>query len=288
MSVNYCRIWVILWVLFFSSIHYLMAENSFQPQGQAIDSFIRYIPQRDAETMSGEIAIVEADSEYSDEFLVCDKLPLKFSLAQGYIGIENSTAVELPAHLASLSTDFETTLPFFRIQNTYIRFGLSPSFFGDDYSFDTLDFRLPFRSFIIYLADDKLTLLAGVAVYPDFEREVYPILGFIYKANDKLTFNIVPKKPNISCKLNDKVTAFAEGGASFTEYEVKKDDLESAVLRYRELHLGGGVKYKFNEFIQGSVSLGRIFNRSLKYRDSLGKVNIKDGAYVELRLEIRI
>lgn len=266
----------------------LYAEEEAGKAMHSLDSYARFMPSRKAEAMPGKIEIIETDSEYACEFKALEKLPVKISLGQKYIGIKNSTAIDLPAHLVGLSTDLETTLPFFRMRNTYIRFGLSPAFFGDDYSFEASDFRLPFRSFLIYLPDDKLTLLAGVAVYPDFEREVYPILGFIYKANDKLTFNMVPKRPNISYKLNENLTLFAEGGNSFTEHEVKKDNLKSAVLRYRELHLGAGVRYKFNEFIQGSASAGGMFNRSLKYRDSLGKVNIKDGAYVEARLEIGI
>jgi hypothetical protein len=266
----------------------LYAENETDSVTHSIDSYVRFMPSRKAEAMPGKIEVIEADSEYSCEFRAFGKLPVKFSLGQKYIGIENSTAVELPSRLVSLGTDFSTTLFFFGIRDAYIRFGASPSFFGDDYSFEASDFRLPFRSFLIFLPNDKLILLAGVAVYPDFEREVYPILGFIYKANERLTFNMAPKRPNVSYKLNEKLTVFAEGVSSFAEYEVKKDTLKNAVLRYRELHLGAGVRCRFNEFIQGSVSAGGMFNRSLKYRDSLGKVNIKDGAYAEFRLEMRI
>jgi hypothetical protein len=253
------------------------------------DSYFRYMPSRKVDSQSGKIGIMEADSEYSYEFKAFDKLPVKFSLDNKYIGIENTTGVELPAHLVGLTGDIETTLPFFNLDKTYLRLGVSPSFYGEDWDFETSQFRIPSRYFLIHSPNDRWTFIAGIAVYPDFEREVWPILGFIYKANDKLTFNIVPKRPTISYILNDRITLFAEGGASFnSEFEVTKDNLKNVVLRYQERHLGAGIKYKVNKFIQSSISAGGAFNRSLKYRDSLGKVEIKDGAYAEFRLEIRI
>jgi len=252
------------------------------------DSYFRYMPSREADAQSGKIGIMEADSEYSYEFKAFEKLPVKLSLDNRYIGIENTTGVELPAHLVGLATDIETTLPFFNVDKTYLRLGVSPSFYGEDWDFEASQFRIPSRYFLIHSPNDQWTFIAGVAVYPDFENEVWPILGFIYKPDDKLTFNIVPKRPNISYLLNEKVTLFAEGGNSFGEYEVAKDNLKNVVLQYKEMHIGAGLKYKINRCVQASFSAGGMFNRSLKYRDSLGKVEIKDGAYVEFRLEARI
>ncbi len=286
----------------------IIAENQ-------IDSYFRYIPSRSVDAQSGKVEISEADTEYSYEFKAFDKLPIKLSLDNKYIGIENTTTVKLPAHLVGLTTDIETTLPLFMVQEsikhfpiplrkllkviaegdfldvdkTYLCLGMSPSFYGDDWSFRTSGFRLPSRTYLIYQPTEKWTFLAGVAFYPDFENEVLPILGFIYKPNDKLTFEIVPKRPNISYILNDKTTLFAEGGSTFSEFEVSKDNLKNVVLRYKETHLGCGIKYKFNKFIESSISAGGVFGRSLKYRDdSLGEVDIKNGVYTELRLEIKI
>jgi hypothetical protein len=216
-----------------------------------------------------------------------DKLPLKFSLAPQYIGIENTTEVELPSNLTGLTTDIETTLPFFNFDKTYLRLGISPSFYGEDWDFETSNFRIPMRYFLIHQPNAQWTLMAGVAVYPDFQTELLPILGFIYQPNDKLIFRIVPKRPNVSYLLNARVTLFVEGGSSLnSEFEVTKDNLKNVVLRYKQMRLGSGVKLKLNKFIQSSLSAGAVFNRTLKYRDSLGKVNLKDGFYTEFRIEV--
>jgi len=266
------------------AVNIVQAED--EPQHN-LDAYLRYIPSRSAKTISGKVEIIESEAEYSYQFKVFDKLPVKFSLTPQYIGIENTTEVELPSNLTGLTTDIEVTLPFFNFYETYLRLGVSPSFYGDDWDFETSDFRIPMRYFLIHRPNDQWTFIAGVAIYPDFESEVLPILGFIYKPNNKLTFNIIPKRPNISYLVNDQLTLFAEGGGSTnSEFEVTKDNLKNVVLRYKEMRLGSGVKFKFNEYIQSSISAGAVFNRTLKYRDSLGKVNLKDGLYTEFRIEI--
>lgn len=252
-----------------------------------VDSYFRYLPSRKADAMAGKVKILEAGSGYSRDTKVFNKLPLVFSLENKYIGIENSTAVELPAHLVKLAADLETTLPFFKASNTYIRFGISPSFYGDDWDFSSSSFRLPLRAFIIYQASPKWTYICGIALYPEFQHEVLPILGFIYKPSEKLTFDITPRRPNITYSFNDRTALFLEGGSSFDEYEVTKDNLKNVVLRYREIRLAAGIDHKFNKFIRGYVSLGASFNRYLSYKDSLGKVGIENGLYTQARLEIK-
>jgi hypothetical protein len=123
---------------------------------------------------------------------------------------------------------------------------------------------------------------------PGYEEQLAPIAGVIYKPNDKLTFNLVPTRPTITYALNDKVTLFGEGGLSGGEFKITKDDLKGLTLAYNEIHMGGGIQYKINKFIQSSLSVGGMFDRSLKYRDSLGKVTIKDGLYTEFRVEINM
>lgn len=251
------------------------------------DTYLRYMPSRSVEAMPGDVEIFETLSEYSHEVKLFDKLPVKFSLENQYIGIEDTVGVELPAHLIGLAVGIETTLPFFNFDEIYLRIGFKPSFYTDDWDFEASALRLPSRFFIIRWPNTKWTFLAGLAIYPDFENEILPILGFIYKPNDKLTFEITPQRPNISYLVNDKVLLFAEAaGALNSEFEVSRGGSENVVLKYKQMHLGAGAKLKLNKFIQSSVTAGAVFNRSLKYRDNQGKVNIKDGLYTEFRLEI--
>ena len=255
----------------------------------SVYSYFRYMPKRSVDAQPGDVKIVESGIEYLYEFKAFGKLPVALALDNSYMGIEDSVAnVELPAHLSGLSAGVETTVPFFHFNKTYFRVRLSPSFFGEDLDFSSSAFRLLSRYYIIYQPQKKWTFLYGIAVYPDFEYEALPIIGLIYKPNDKLAFNLIPTRPNITYAFTDRLSVFADGSAALDEYEVTRNNQEGVVLRYRERRMGGGVKFKINEYVQASLSGGGVFNRRFKYRDSQGKVSVKDGAYGEFRLEMKI
>lgn len=279
---------LIIFTVFISSFNSLYANEPASVTGK-VDSFYRFFPSRKVSAMSGGIEVREAGAEYCYEFKAYEKLPLKLSLENKYIGIENTTVLSLPSRLVSLAIDSEAALPLFGLKNYYLRIGVSPSFFGDSYNFSSSDFRLLSRLIFIYQPQDKWTYVMGAAFFPDNEFGVFPILGLIYKPNDRITFELTPKRPNISYLLNEKTTLFLEGGGVFnSEYEVDKDDLRNVVLRYKESHLGARVEYMVNKYIKTSLAAGSSFNRQLKYRDSLGKVNIKGGFYSEFRLYLKI
>lgn len=294
LKINGSKFYRVVFIVFFQSAFFCWSfaaedENTDRDVYHEIDSYVRYMPARSVQAMSGEVEVTESSSEYGYGFKVCGKLPVKLSLDTQYIGIENTlTNVGLPAHLNGLTTDLETTLPFFKFDNTYFRLGVSPSFYDDDWNFESSSFRIPSRYFLIYRPNQRWTFIGGAAVYPDYENQILPILGFIYKPNERLVFNLVPKRPNISYMLNERATLFAEGGGAYnSEFEVSRGNAKNVVLRYKETHLGAGVKFRINKFIETSITGGGVFNRSLKYRDNQGKVSVKDGAYAEFRVEIK-
>jgi hypothetical protein len=256
---------------------------------QVLDTYVRFMPAASAKASSGKVELIKAESEYSCEVKAFGKLPVKFSVGTEYIGIDDTlSTLELPAHLNGLSTDIETTFPFFKYENMYMRVGVSPSFYADDWDFPSSSFRIPSRYFLIYRPNDMWTFIGGVAVFPDFEDEVLPIAGFIYRPNDKLTFNLVPKRPAITYMLNDRVSLFTEGSMALnSEFEVSRDNRKNEVLRYKESRLGAGVTYQPKSFIATSLSVGGVFDRSLRYKHDEGKVSLKNGMYTEARVVIR-
>lgn len=280
-------IFSILFVLFNLINNSYAADKPKEDFNQKLDAYYRFLPSRSVNAMAGKVDIQEAESEYGYELKAFGKLPVKLSLDTQYIGIDDTVEVELPSHLTGIAVDLETTLPFFSLPKAYLRIGFGPSFYTDDWSFEASGLRFLSRYIAIYKPDERWTFITGIAVYPDFENEVLPVLGFIYKPNERLTFNIVPKRPNISYILNERATLFLEGGSAFnSEFEVTRDGSKNLVLRYRQSRAGTGINFKFNKYIQASASFGAVFNRSLRYRDGVGKVVIKDGVYTEVRLQI--
>jgi len=251
-----------------------------------LESYVHYIPSCGAKAQSGEIGVIDSASEYSYEIKVADKLPLEFSTSTRYIGIDNSTVVKLPARLTRVDFGVSTALPFFNFKDTYLAVELTPSFLTDNWYLRSSAFSLTQRYFLFHKFDEKFSFICGVRIEPHFEDPYWPILGFIYKPNDRLTFNIVPERPEISYALDKKLTVFLEGDNTSDEFRVSKDNLKNVPLQYNELHLGAGFRYNFNKHVKSSLSCGSVFNRSLKYRDSLGKVAIENGFYTEFRLDI--
>jgi len=253
-----------------------------------LDSYARYMPKAGVKSMAGGVEIFETASEYSYDTKIADKLPVEFTLDTKYVGIDNSTQVKLPASLTKLAAGAEFTLPFFRLKDTYLRFYFNPSLLGSQWHFRSANFRIPMQYYIINQFNDKLIFIAGVQFEPEFEDSLWPLLGFIYKPNEKLTFNIIPENPNITYSLTKKIDIFLEGDNTDDEYVVDTGELKNKVLRYRELHYGAGLTYKMNKFIQASFSGGLVCNRFIKYRSDYGKVNIKDGPYINLRVDILV
>jgi hypothetical protein len=264
-----------------------------EPQEEAgllfeADTYVRYMPSRRVDAMPGKVGIIESANECTYKLKAFGKLPLELSFESGYISINNSTGVKLPSHLTSLIAGLEATLPFFTLDKTYFRVGLYPSYRGENWEVRSSAFRMPVHTYLIYQPNNKWTFVAGVGTYPDYRTKVVPILGFIYKPNEKLIFNIIPANPSICYSLNNKVTLFIEGGMEGDEYEVDKDGLKNVVLEYNAYRGGTGVSYRFNKYIEASVSVGGVFNRRLQYRDSLGKVNLDSGMYSEFRINAAI
>ena len=268
------------------AIEQVSGEREFKHKSE---SFYRFMPSSSAKNQDGSVGIIEAGSEYEVEFKAFGKVPVNFSLNTGYIGVNNSTAVYLPAKLTSATSDIEITLPFFKFDKTYFRFGVSPSLYGDDWNFKPSNFRIPSRYYIIRQPNEKLTYVFGVAYLPEYETEAFPIVGLIYTPNDKLTFNLIPPRPTIEYSLNNKIDLFLEGGYDGDEFIVDINHTQNQVLSYGASRVGTGINYQFNKYMQGSFAVGGTFGRSLEYRtDSFGKVVVKNGFYTEVRFVAKI
>ncbi|MDD5501147.1 MAG: DUF6268 family outer membrane beta-barrel protein [Candidatus Omnitrophica bacterium] len=253
-----------------------------------LDNYLRFMPSCGVSGQSGRVSIVDTATEYNYNVKIFGQLPVEFAVGEKYISIVNSTAVDLPSRLTSVFFGVETTLPFFAVKNTYFTIGLAPVFDTGDWGIRSSALSFVQRYFFIYQLDEKMVFVSGVSIAPHEKDPVMPILGFIYKPNERLTFNILPKQPEISYVLNNRLTVFGQADMTMDEYKVTRRGVKNNVLEYNEIHAGAGLRYKMNKHIQGSVSAGGVFNRSLKYRDGGGKAQIEDGMYMELRIDINV
>ena len=255
---------------------------------QNLDTYARCLPYSGADAQSGKVGIIDTATEYSYTIKALDKIPVEFGLATRYIGIKNTTAVELPKYLTSFTFGTETTLPFFNFKYTYFTLGLAVRFNGDNWNINHDTLSLNQRYFFIYQPNKQLTFIGGLSVAPGDRDTFTPIVGFIYRPLDRLTFSIIPAQPEIAYGLTEKLTAFAQANISRDEYAVNKGGLKNIVLEYNEIHAGVGLRCAFNKYVQGSISGGGVFNRLIKYRNDQGKIGLQNGVYSEFRLEVKV
>lgn len=261
------------------------AENSEDVFSNEADLSYKFMPRSSAKAQAGGLEIMYADTGYSRELKAFGKLPIKISAGAEYYGLKNSTPVELPGKLTALTTDIEATFPFFNFQNTYLRAGFSPSFYGDSWDFVPSQLRLASRYYAVYEPSNKLTMVAGCGFFPRYENKFFPIVGAIYKPNDKLTFNLTSDNPSISYSVNNKIILYVEGDIDIEEFVVSKNASTKATLRYGESHAGCGIKYNVNKCLKATLSSGGEFTRTLRYRETDGKVTLKNGIYGQFGLQ---
>jgi len=265
----------------------LEEEVTDEPVTLSFDYYLLYMPTTPFVAQPGRMRIVDQAMELGME-MEAGRLPVELTLETRYINLNNkeSMNVDLPAKLTEMVYGVQTTLPV--ADNTYMRFDLKPTYASHNWNHQRSTFRMPIHSFLIHQPSERLIFVAGVAVTPGYEDPVWPIVGMIYKPTDRIAFNLVPSRPNVVYSLSDRLDLFLEGNINNTEYRVTKDGYKGAILRYSETHVGGGVKFNLSKSLTASFSSGYMMNRYLKYRDSLGKVNLKNNAYSELRFEMGI
>ncbi len=248
-----------------------------------------FMPKSGANAMEGGVSFAENNSELSYEYKIMGKIPLEFSLLSGYTSINNSTNIKLPAKLTSLGMNANITLPLF-LDKTYFRLSLDPTFNSDDWVIKGSTFRIPFNAIAIYQPNKKLIIGLGVAVSPHykFRNIVAPIYGFIYKPDDKWTFNLLSDRPQVLYQFNKKLALFFETSFTNEEYVVKTDNINEIVIRNFDNRYGFGATYKVNKYIEASAAVGGVVDRTLKYRDGAGKVAIGPGMYSQIRIDISI
>ncbi len=253
------------------------------------ESYVKYIPSRKVDNSPGKISIVEASSDQSIELKAFKDLPISLTINTKYIGLNEATDLHFPGYLTTAGVDIETTVPFFNVDKAFLRLGANPSFYSDTWDFSASSFRLPLRTIFIYQPNNALTFLTGLAFYPDFENKFYPIVGVIYKPNDRLTFNITSENPSITYALNKNTDLFLEGNAYLDEeFNTTRDKVKDVVLEYREITFGGGISHKFNSRVTASFSIGDAIDRVIKYKNSPDVIKIRDGAYMEFKFDIKI
>lgn len=251
----------------------------------------RYIVESDIEQQAGQLAIAESKFSFEHEFKLENGMPISISFRNRHTDIDGDVpAVYLPSTLEarSLGLGVKFPAPFTQSENYFIGLDVSPSMNTDGWNRSASSaFRIPGRAYLIYRRDENLMLIAALSIRPDFDTQIFPIIGFIYKPNDRLAFNFASDNPNVTYRVSDKTKLFAELDMVNDEYELTRSPNKGRVLIYRQYSSGFGIEHQFAPAVTGMLSTGYVFSRSIKYEDGIGKIEPEAAMYVKAKIQIR-
>ena len=171
---------------------------------------------------------------------------------------------------------------------------VSPDFSGDLNRLTTRDFQIGGMFAVRYApyGDDRLFFLLGVRAKSDAQLVVFPVAGVRWQPSDVLTINFTVPRPQIDYKLTHRITLFADGqfnGGDFrvpdsTGTAIGRPQFNNAVLTYREIRLGGGVRVKLLLFAAVQTEAGEALGRDFDYYRIHENLKANNAPYVDTRL----
>jgi len=260
-----------------------------EEENLSIKTESRLIASSTIDDVFGEIEISESKFSATYGYNLPNLLPITLGFNIKHTEINEDLAAEYPSHLEARSFQVGTKfpIPFMELENYYMGVDVFPTMNTDGWEWEDSAFRMPFRTYLIYKPEEKFILVAGVSVRIDYDDTVLPLFGLIYKPNDRLSFNLASDNPNVSYKLNDQFTTFAEFDYARDEYEVTQNGQKGVILKYRQSSAGAGLKYEPTKFLEASVATGLVLGRRIEYEDSSDKIEPESAPYVKAALELK-
>lgn len=245
----------------------------------------KYIMESDAGNQSGQVQIAESEFLFEHEFKLENGMPVTVSLKNRHTDINSDAPVYLPSKLVgrSLGLGVKFPAPFTESDNYFFGLDLYPSMYTDDWNETSSSaFRIPGRAYLIYRRDENFIVFAGLSIRPEFDAKILPLIGFIYRPNDRLEFNFASSSPHVSFALSNRTKVVFEIDLVNDEYEVEYNGQKGRILAYKEFSAGVGLRHNFTQTLSGSVSVGSVFSRALRYEDDdNGEIEPESGMYVK-------
>jgi hypothetical protein len=171
---------------------------------------------------------------------------------------------------------------------------VAPDFSGDLNKLTTRDFQIGGMFAVRYspYGDDRLFFLLGVQVKTDAQPIVFPAAGIRWQPNDVLIINLTAPRPEIDVKISHRLTLFADGqfsGGNFrvpdsTGTAIGRPQFNNAVLTYREIRLGGGLRLKLLPFAAVQTEAGEALGRDFDYYRIHENLKVNNAPYVDTKL----
>lgn len=203
-------------------------------------------------------------------------------------------AAPLPNTLQSLTAIVGVDFSLF--DSWLIRIEAQPGFYHDSHDFNGKDFNVPFLIGGSYIASASLQWIAGLSVDVNRHYPVIPAVGVHWTFFDHWTLNAVLPTPRLEYEWQKGLTLYAGGDLKGGTFRLDGDFgkthgkpfLNSAIVEYDEIRLGGGVTWKVTSDLTLEVEGGYLPYREFNFHRADKSYRTESGApYGQVSLEAK-
>jgi hypothetical protein len=247
-------------------------------------------PRQDSEQAGGSIGMYETRAKLARMLRLGRQVSLTPELSYSRTEISAPPAALLPGQLHSASLGIRAD--FFSSPQLSYSVLLAPTLAGDFRAIGADDLRVRLGLIGRYVASSKLVLLAGI-IYQQGNHSlpVFPIVGAIYRPDERWTISVAAPRPGVSYAATKEVKLQLGGEFSSTEYQLHQQNLGARVIRYQDFRVLGGVEFNLTEIMKAEVAAGYAFNRRLTFYEQFAAnrpdLKIDPGAFARAGVKLQ-
>lgn len=254
------------------------------PWNASVD--LTWLPDSNIRDTGGRIGIEEVEAKFGRNFQFTPSLSLSAGIAYSLRNIDASAGARLPEALHRFSANLGGN---YRIdKDIFLTLLVAPSLNGDFREIGTDDIRTRVGLMGRYNASAKLTLLAGIVYQQGYKSiPVIPIVGAIYRPDEKWTISLAAPRPGVAYSPNRTSSYYLGGEFAATEYQLHDPSLGAKIISYRDFRALAGAEYVLFSAVKVNFAGGYAFARRFVFHDgSRSDVDIDDGPFARVGVSL--
>jgi hypothetical protein len=225
-------------------------------------------PRQDSERAGGSVGLYETRAKLARTLRLGRQLSLTPELSYSRTEISAPPAALLPRELHSASLGLRADF-FASPQWSYSLF-VAPTLAGDFRAIGADDLQVRLGLIGRYVASSKLVYLAGLIYQPgNHSLQLLPIMGAIYRPDERWTIGIAAPRPGVSYAATKQVKLQLGGEFTSAEYQLHQQILGARVISYRDFRVLGGVEFELSEIVKAEVAAGYAFGRNISFYEEV-------------------
>jgi hypothetical protein len=156
------------------------------------------------------------------------------------------------------------------------RLDVAPGIYSDFKDLSSDDFAMPFTVSVIRSFDEQWSAVAGLAVFPGFDRDLDPRIGVRWAPVDRVTFDLMYPRSRILFNPQEDLELYAGLQVDRTsEYTLADDDTRSGLLM-EETRWILGVRHPLGDLLRMTWEIGLATDRSVDFVRNGPRRDIED------------